>query len=116
MCSYRHRPGELPAVSTRLFIGLDSANSAMATEIVTSDQARKVAAGQTVIELPGFDGLATASADDSGPVEATASSKNAWFFAIVTFDKPVKSQAEITAHAEVLAAILHDLTGNLRAA
>jgi hypothetical protein len=49
-------------------------------------------------------------------VEVTTSSKNAWFFAIVTFDKSVESQAEIAEHADVLATILRDVTGNLRSA
>ena len=116
MCSYRHRPEELPAVSTRLMIGLDAAYGDAESEVVTSDQARKKAAGQTVVELPGFEGLATASADGSGPVEVTTSSKNAWFFAIVVFDDSVESDAEIAEHADVLTTILRDMTGNLRSA
>ncbi|MCY1141555.1 hypothetical protein OWR29_26455 [Actinoplanes sp. Pm04-4] len=116
MCSYRHRPAEVSVVSTRLIISDDPADSEAGAEVIASDQTRKKTEGQKVIELPGFEGLATASADGSGPVEAATSSKNAWFFVIVTFDKPVKTEAQITAHADTLGTILHDLTGNLRPA
>ena len=116
MRSYRHDPKDLPVVTTRLQIDRDPAKSGYSAEVVESDQAEKKAKGQTVIELPDFEGRATASADGSGPVEAVTHSKNARVFAIVVFDKAVKDEAEIKEHADVLAAILRDMTGKLRPA
>ena len=116
MCGYRLSPEADAIVDTRLQIDRDPTKKGVSAEILASDRADKKAKGQVVIELPGLQSPATASAEGSQWVEAVTYSQNARLFALVNVGDPVRTEAGLEQHADVLATILRDMVANLRPA
>jgi hypothetical protein len=113
-CHYGEATDERNVIAS-VIIQRDPAKYGLPAEVIASDLAdKKKRKDVAVVELAGFPTTATATASVYRTVQIDGYSKNASLFAVVKWESPVDTEAQIRERSEVLSTILRDLSGNLR--